>query len=261
MASCWWGWPGRGSCVGFRAVRIRDSLTVVAAAVRNVLGTFSSRNVGVPWVYARMSWSLVLQAGFSCSCLWQWEVAESCPSAAASWQPGSFALGPLVLSDWGSSTALKCRDCGFQVEHCLDHGFGCGIWFSFCSLMGRFACEPLGTGHCRGCPGNCFLCHAAAALSSSELEARLWQELGWGSSCCCFRRGWCNRKWWLSSPSRQGNPCGAGGLLLWPGLCFCWVSPQAAAPLMQQEWPPGLSGRAGALQLLGQREHSLSCSS
>lgn len=73
----------------------------------------------MPSVDARRSWSSVLQAGLSCSCLWQWKVAESRPSAAAAWQPGSFALGLLVLSDWGSSTALKCRDCGFQVEHLL----------------------------------------------------------------------------------------------------------------------------------------------
>lgn len=50
----------------------------------------------------------MLQAALPCSCLWQWEVAESRPSAAALWQPGSF----VVLS-----TALKCRDCGFLVEH------------------------------------------------------------------------------------------------------------------------------------------------
>lgn len=62
----------------------------------------------MPGVDGGRSWNLVLQAGLSCSCLWQREVAESRPSAAAAWQPGSFALGPLVLSDWGSSTALKC---------------------------------------------------------------------------------------------------------------------------------------------------------
>lgn len=67
----------------------------------------------MPCVDGGRSWNLVLQAGLSCSCLWQREVAESRPSAAAAWQPGSFALGPLVLSDWGSSTALKSRDCGF----------------------------------------------------------------------------------------------------------------------------------------------------
>lgn len=61
----------------------------------------------------------MLQAGLSHSSLWQWEVAESRPSAAVAWQPGSFALGPSVLSDWGSSSALKCRDCGFQVKHLL----------------------------------------------------------------------------------------------------------------------------------------------
>lgn len=31
----------------------------------------------------------MLRAGLSRSCLWQWEVAESCPSVAAAWQPGS----------------------------------------------------------------------------------------------------------------------------------------------------------------------------
>lgn len=44
----------------------------------------------------------------------------------------------------------------------MDHGSGCGIWFGFCSPMAH---EPLGTGHC---PGNCLLCHGAAALSSTQ---------------------------------------------------------------------------------------------
>lgn len=124
----------------------------------------------------------------------------------------------------------------------------------------------------RGYTGHCLLCHAATVLSPSELETRLWQELGWGSSCCSFRRGWC-------SPSSLPPVHGAIGseeaeLTVQAGHSLrSWWAFVLAWPVHLLGFPPsssithaagvasGVSGKAGALHLLGQREHSLSCCS